>query len=196
VPEGVDDEAAVFCEPLAACFEVLEQRPDLAGGDVLVVGDGRLGLLQAQVLSAAGARAAVLGRHPRKLAILEGLGIAAALHPEELSPPDGGKWPAVIDATGSREGFERALFLTAARGTLVLKSTIAAPSPIQLAPVVIDEISVIGSRCGPFPPALSALAGQSVRTAPLLDGCLPLEDGLQALEKARKKGTLKVLIRP
>ncbi|MFP6870832.1 MAG: alcohol dehydrogenase catalytic domain-containing protein [Nitrospinota bacterium] len=78
VPEGVDDEAAVFCEPLTACFEVLEQRPDLAGGDVLVVGDGRLGLLQAQVLSAAGARAAVLGRHPRKLAILEGLGIAAA----------------------------------------------------------------------------------------------------------------------
>ena len=194
VPEGVDDERAVFCEPVAACFEVLEQRPGIAGGPVLVLGDGRLGLLQAQVLRSAGAGVTVLGRHPRKLAILEGLGIEAATDPGELEPPENGGWPAVVEATGSREGFELALSLTAPRGTLVLKSTVAAPSAVQLAPLVINEISVLGSRCGPFAPALAALAGGGFRTAPMVDARFPLAEAAKALERARKKGTLKVMI--
>ncbi len=134
IPEGVGDEAAVFTEPIAACYEPLEQLPELARGPVLVLGDGRLGLLQAQVLRAAGAEVALLGRHPRKMALLEGLGIQASADPAQLRPPGGGKWPATIEATGTAEGFALALSLTAPRGKLILKSTIAAPSAIHLAP--------------------------------------------------------------
>ncbi|MEE9257138.1 MAG: alcohol dehydrogenase catalytic domain-containing protein [bacterium] len=196
IPEGVGDEAAVFTEPIAACYEPLEQLPELARGPVLVLGDGRLGLLQAQVLRAAGAEVALLGRHPRKMALLEGLGIPASADPAELRPPGGGKWPATIEATGSAEGFALALSLTAPRGKLILKSTLAAPSAIHLAPLVIDEISVVGSRCGPFLPALGALAAGSIRTREMVDARYPLSEGLLALERAQKKGTLKILIAP
>lgn len=196
VPEGVEDEAAVFCEPAAACFEVLEQRPDLARERVLVVGDGRLGLLQAQVLRAAGAEVALLGRHPRKMALLDGLGVATTTDPREARPPRGGKWPAVVEATGSAEGFGLALSLVAPRGTLVLKSTVAEATSLRFAPLVVDEVTVVGSRCGPFPPALEALAAGRLRTAPMIDGRFPLRGGLRALEKAAERGTLKVLLAP
>jgi threonine dehydrogenase-like Zn-dependent dehydrogenase len=116
IPEGVGDEAAVFAEPIAACYEPLEQLPELARGPVLVLGDGRLGLLQAQVLRAAGAEFALLGRHPRKMALLQGLGIPASADPAQLRPPGGGKWLATVEATGSPEGFGLALSLTAPPG--------------------------------------------------------------------------------
>ncbi len=196
VPRGVADEAAVFCEPLAACFEALEQRPELSRGPVLVVGDGRLGLLQAQVLRAAGADVALLGRHPRKMALLDGLGIAAMTDPREARSARGGKWPAVVDATGSAEGFGLALSLVRPRGVLVLKSTAGGARPMNLAPLVVDEVTVLGSRCGPFPPALAALAEGRIRTAPLIDARFPLRAGIQALEKAGEKGVLKILLAP
>jgi threonine dehydrogenase-like Zn-dependent dehydrogenase len=194
VPEGVTDEAAVFCEPLAACFEPLEQRPALAHGRVLVLGDGRLGLLQAQVLRHAGAEVAVLGRHPAKLGLLEGLGIACFASPAEAAAA--GRWPAVVEATGSAEGFGLALSLIAPRGLLILKSTVAGASALNLAPAVIDEIEVLGSRCGPFAPALAALASGRIRTAPMIHARFPLAEGLGALERAAEKGTLKVLLAP
>jgi len=196
VPGGLADEAAVFCEPVAACFEVLEQRPDLAEGGVLVLGDGRLGLLQAQVLRGAGAEVCVLGRHPRKLAVLDGLGIRTATEPGEARPPRREGWPAVVEATGSAAGFALALSLLAPRGTLVLKTTVAGEVPLGLAPVVVDEITVVGSRCGPFPPALGALAAGRLRTAPLIDARFALADGVQAIEKSAEKGILKVLVAP
>ncbi|MEK6710959.1 MAG: alcohol dehydrogenase catalytic domain-containing protein [Nitrospinota bacterium] len=194
VPEGVPDEAAVFCEPLAACFEPLEQRPGLARGRVLVVGDGRLGLLQAQVFRQAGAEAAVLGRHPAKLALLDGQDIARFTDPAGAGR--GGRWPVVVEATGSAQGFCLALSLTAPRGVLVLKSTVAGAAELNLAPVVIDEIEVVGSRCGPFAPALAALASGRVRTAGMIHARYPLARGLEALARAGERGTLKVLLEP
>lgn len=196
VPDCVDDEAAVFTEPIAACFEVLEQCPEFADGYVLVIGDGRLGLLQAQVLKTAGASVTVLGRYSRKLAIMEGMGITTVIDPGDLLPPSNEGWPAVVEATGSKDGFEMALSLTAPRGSLILKSTVTEPSKIHLAPLVINEISVIGSRCGSFPPALKALAESAFRTTPMIDARFSLSEGVQALERAQKKGTLKVIISP
>ena len=194
VPGGVPDESAVFCEPLAACFEPLEQRPGLARGRVLVLGDGRLGLLQAQVLREAGAEVAVLGRHPGKLTLLGGLGIPVFTDPAEAAR--GGRWPAVVEATGSAGGFGLALSLAAPRGLLILKSTVAGAAPLNLAPAVIDEIEVLGSRCGPFPPALAALASGRIRTAPLVHARFPLARGIEALARAGERGTLKVLLAP
>lgn len=194
VPAGAADEAAVFCEPLAACFEPLAQRPELARSRVLVIGDGRLGLLQAQVLRRAGAEVAVLGRHPAKLSLLEGLGIARFTAPAEAGAE--GRWPAVVEVTGTAGGFGLALSLTAPRGLLVLKSTVAAREPLDLAPAVIDEIEILGSRCGPFPPALEALALGAVRTAPMIHARFPLAEGLEALRRAGERGTLKVLLAP
>lgn len=196
VPEGVDDEAAVFCEPIAACFEVLEQRPELAGQPILVVGDGRLGILQAQVLRAAGSEVTVLGRHSRKLGILDGLGIRTSTDPEEVRSFRKEKWPAVVEATGSAEGFELALSLVAPRGVMVLKSTVAGPATVHFAPLVIDEITVIGSRCGPFLPALEALERGQIRTFPMIDARFPLSEAPRALERAGTTGTLKVLVAP
>ncbi|MBT3351015.1 MAG: alcohol dehydrogenase catalytic domain-containing protein [Nitrospinaceae bacterium] len=196
VPDHIDDEVAVFTEPIAACFEVLEQCPELSGGHVLVMGDGRLGLLQAQVLKAAGASVTILGRHSRKLAILEGVGITTVTESSNLLAPSNEGWPAVVEATGSKDGFEMALSLLAPRGSLILKSTVAEPSMVHLAPLVINEISVIGSRCGPFPPALKALSESMFRIAPMIDARFSLSEGVQALERAQKKGTLKVIISP
>lgn len=195
VPNEVVDEAAVFCEPLAACFEVLEQRADLIGKSALILGDGRLGLLQAQVLRASGAEVVVLGKYPRKLALLDGLGIQTSTDLKEICSISE-KWPVVVEATGTAEGFELGLTLTAPQGTMVLKSTVAAASMVHLAPLVIDEITVLGSRCGVFPPALEALAKGHIRVFPLIDERFKLSEANQALERAGKKGTLKVLIAP
>ncbi len=196
VPDEVADEAAVFCEPLAACYEVLEQRSDLARGPVLVVGDGRLGLLQALVLRTAGAEVTLLGRHPRKLALLDGLDIRTSTGAEEVRSIQREGWPAVVEATGSAGGFELALSLIAPRGVMVLKSTVAEPATVDFAPLVIDEITVVGSRCGPFPVALEALAKGRIRTIPMIDARFPLSEALRAIERAGSRGTLKVIVAP
>jgi threonine dehydrogenase-like Zn-dependent dehydrogenase len=190
VPDTVPDERAVFVEPLAAACEVLEQVAVREGGRALVLGDGKLGLLVAQVLHGAGARVLALGRHPEKLAILAGRGIETALESGFSGVPA----PLVVEATGSLAGFRRAVALTEPRGTLVLKSTVAAREPVDLAPLVIHEITVVGSRCGPFPPALAALEAQRVEVDALVAERLPLARGLAALERAARPGARKVLI--
>jgi len=190
VPEGVPDERAVFSEPLAAAFELLEQVDVPPGTRCLVLGDGKLGLLVAQVLAAAGAEVTALGRHSAKLAILARRGIATAAADAFRGPPA----PLVVEASGSHAGFRRAVELTAPRGTLVLKSTLASSEPLDLAPLVIHEIRVVGSRCGPFPPALRALEQGTVEVDALVCERVPLARAAEALELAAAPGALKVLI--
>jgi threonine dehydrogenase-like Zn-dependent dehydrogenase len=190
VPEGLEDEVCVFTEPLAAAFEILEQVKVEPGLDCAVLGDGKLGLLVAQVLQEAGARVLAVGHHPGKLAILARRGIETVLTDDwNLAPTS-----LVVEATGSAEGFARALAATRPRGTLVLKSTLADRSHVDLAPLVIDEIRVVGSRCGPFPPALRALETGSIDVRPLISDRVSLADAEQGLRRAAEPGVLKVLI--
>jgi threonine dehydrogenase-like Zn-dependent dehydrogenase len=192
VPDAISDEAAVFCEPLAAAFEIVEQVRVEPGVRCTVLGDGKLGLLAAQVLSLAGARVLAVGRHPEKLAILRVRGIEA-VHERDWR---GKRAPLVVEATGSAQGFERAVAATLPRGTLVLKSTLAERPAVDLAPLVIHEISVVGSRCGPFPPALRALELGSVDVLPLVCERVPLAAADDALRRAAQPGALKVLVEP
>lgn len=190
VPDGVPDELAVFTEPLAAAFEILEQVHVEPGRDCVVFGDGKLGLLVAQVLHQAGARVLAVGRHPEKLRILEKRDIETCLASEWR----GDLASLVVEATGSAGGFEQAVAATRPRGTLVLKSTVAEAPATNLAPLVIDEITVVGSRCGPFPPALRALETGSVDVRSLVTERVPLARADEALRRAAEPGVLKVLI--
>ena len=190
VPDAVPDEAAVFTEPLAAAFEILEQVTVQPGEACTVLGDGKLGLLVAQVLHQAGARVLAVGAHPEKLAILRRCGIATTLRDDwshELAE-------IVVEATGSAAGFAMALSATRPRGRLVLKSTVAASGAVDLAPVVINEITVVGSRCGPFAPALRALRQGTVDVRSLISARFPLADGIRALHHAAERGVVKVLL--
>jgi threonine dehydrogenase-like Zn-dependent dehydrogenase len=190
VPETVPEEAAVFTEPLAAAFEILEQVQVRSDDRCLVLGDGKLGLLVAQVLGQAGARVLAVGHHPEKLAILEARGIETAL----ADSWRGGAADLVVEATGTADGFRRAVEATRPRGTLVLKSTLAESPAIDLAPLVINEIRVVGSRCGPFPPALEALARDRVEVRDLISDRFPLERADGALRRAAEPDALKILI--
>jgi len=192
VPDAVPDELAVFTEPLAAAFEILQQVHIEPGRDCIVLGDGKLGLLAAQVLHGAGARVLAVGKHPEKLAILAKRDIETVL----LADWRGELASLVVEATGTVAGFERAVETTAPRGTLVLKSTVSESSLMNLASLVIDEITVVGSRCGPFPPALRALETGAVDVRSLISDRLPLERGLEALERARGRQALKILLEP
>ena len=191
VPDGLSDEEAVFVEPLAACFEILEQVKIRPEERVLVLGDGKLGLLAAQVLAGATQNLALVGRHEEKLKIVRSLGITAFL-PDEAPPQ---KADIVVDCTGSPDGFNAAVGMVKPRGTLVLKSTSAASQELNLASVVVDEITIVGSRCGPFPKALEALARRKVQVLPLITARYDLSQGIQAFEHARGKGRLKVLLK-
>lgn len=190
VPDAVSDLQAVFCEPLAAAFEICEQLPIEEGIDCLVLGDGKLGLLTAQVLQCAGARVRVVGHHPAKLALLEGRGIETCLEADWRPEPTS----LVVEATGNAQAFQRAVAATRPRGTLVLKSTIAEHPEVDLAPLVIHEIQLLGSRCGPFAPALRALAEGSVEVASLVAERFPLERADEALCAAAAQGALKMLV--
>jgi threonine dehydrogenase-like Zn-dependent dehydrogenase len=190
VPDAIPDELAVFAEPLAAAFEILEQVEVEPGADCIVLGDGKLGLLAAQVLQGAGANVLAVGRHPEKLAVLRRRGINTSL----ASDAPLGPAPLVVEATGSPDGFARAVAAVKPRGTLVLKSTCAEQPTVDLAPLVIHELHVIGSRCGPFPPALRALETGAVDVRSLIHARFPLARGDQALRMAAQPGVLKVLI--
>ncbi len=189
VPDGVADDVAVFTEPLSAAFEILEQIEIEDGQDCVVLGDGKLGLLVAQVLQNAGARVVAVGRHPSKLAVLERRDIET-VHAADWSPTP---TSLVVEATGTAEGFALAVAATRPRGTLVLKSTVAGHTNVDLAPLVINEIAVVGSRCGPFAPALGALAENALDVRSLVSDRVPLGD---ALRRASEPGTLKVLVEP
>ncbi|WP_437520957.1 alcohol dehydrogenase catalytic domain-containing protein [Sorangium sp. So ce726] len=206
VAGGVDDEEAVFAEPLAAAFAILEQVRVSPGTSALVFGDGKLGLLIAQVLHQAGARVLAVGKHEEKLALLRAQGIATELvRPEPAGQADAGASPPpgvwagdpaelVVEATGTAEGFVRAVRATRPRGTLVLKSTVAGLSSVHLAELVINEITVVGSRCGLFEPALRALEARTVDVRSLVSARLPLERAAEALAAAAAPGALKVLV--
>jgi threonine dehydrogenase-like Zn-dependent dehydrogenase len=191
VPDAVPDEAAVFTEPLAAAFSVLEQVTVGDGDDVVVLGDGKLGLLCAQVLAGTGASVTLVGKHADNLAIVAGRGIDTCLL-EKWAPA--GAADCVVEATGSAAGLAQAAAAVRPRGTLVLKSTVAEEHRLSLAPLVINEITVVGSRCGLFPPALQALTDQTVEVTPLIDATFPLARGVDALSHAARPGIRKVLI--
>ncbi|MBI5115131.1 alcohol dehydrogenase catalytic domain-containing protein [Candidatus Poribacteria bacterium] len=192
VPENLPDDAAVFCEPVAAAFEILAQVPIESGQTTVVLGDGKLGLLVAQVLRTTGADVLLIGRHPDKLRLAEGWFIRTV--------PSEDSWKAkqvdvVVDCTGSTEGFALALDLVRPRGVIVVKTTVADRFFINLAPLVINEITVVGSRCGPFEPALKSLSDGSVKVAEMVTGIFPMEQALEAFEVASRAGSLKVIIR-
>ncbi len=193
VPDAVPDEAAVFVEPLAAALEILEQVAIRPTDRVLVLGDGKLGQLVARVLATTGCDLTVVGHHADKRALLAAAGIATRAEP----PP--GRADVVVDCTGRAAGFAEAMGLVRPRGTLLLKSTVATrpgDPPLNLAPLVIDEITVVGSRCGPFAPALRALAEGRVAVQPLITEEYALADAVAAFQRAAAPGALKVLIRP
>jgi threonine dehydrogenase-like Zn-dependent dehydrogenase len=191
VPDSISDEDAVFTEPLAAAFEILTQLQINPGDEILVLGDGKLGNLCAQVLRLTGAKVTAVGKHADKLAAIKRAGVRTV----QLQDWQPRFFDIVVEATGSPSGLELALSAVRPRGTLVLKSTIAGKHEISLAPIVIHEINVIGSRCGPFPDALDALAAKRVAVAPLIEAIYSLKDGLAAVERANRSGAKKILLR-
>jgi threonine dehydrogenase-like Zn-dependent dehydrogenase len=193
VPESVTDEEALFAEPLAAAFRVIEQVNVLAG-EVLVLGDGKLGILIAQVIGFLKGNVTLCGKHPEKLKLVEDRNVAPIL----VDDLEKGKlYPVVVDATGNRDGLSLALSHTKAKGTIIVKTTVAGNSkpaePADFNRVVIDEITVKGSRCGPFEHALTLLGEKAIPVTRLIQETLPLEKGVEAFETASKPGALKVV---
>jgi threonine dehydrogenase-like Zn-dependent dehydrogenase len=186
VPDGVPDAAAVFTEPLAAAFEILDQVGTVTGARAAVLGAGKLGLLVAQVLKRAGADVVVGARHPAQRARAERIGLASG------DPTPGADL--VVDATGAADGLRQALALVRPRGTVVLKTTVASEHRLDLAPAVINEVAIVGSRCGRFPPALDALAGGGIAVEPLIDAVVPLDDSLAGFERAAARGAMKIVL--
>ncbi|MDP3277366.1 MAG: alcohol dehydrogenase catalytic domain-containing protein [Deltaproteobacteria bacterium] len=195
VPDSVTDEEAVFAEPLAAALHVVDAISGHTPQSALVVGDGKLGLLCALALRASGIATLVVGRHAHKLAI------AAAAHCEtalerDIQDPLALRADLVVEATGNPQGLALALSLTAPRGVLVLKTTVHTPAAIDLNRLVIDEITLTGSRCGDLAQAIASMARKAIDPRPLIAARYPLSDALEALAHAGRKGTLKVLVAP
>lgn len=190
VPDAVPDEVAVFTEPLAAALEIQQQVHIQPGMKVLVVGAGRLGLLIAQTLRLTGCDLAVVVRREAQAELLAGWGIPSVA--EKFIPA--GSADLVVEATGSPAGFALSREAVRPAGTLVLKSTFAGDVNLNLSALVVDEITLVGSRCGPFEPALRFLAAGLVDTNALVHGRYPLAEGLTAFEKAAERGVLKVLV--
>jgi threonine dehydrogenase-like Zn-dependent dehydrogenase len=197
VPDNVSDEEAVFVEPLAANFEILEQVHLKPTASIVILGDGKMGQLAAQVLALSGCEVLMVGKHEEKLALVEKRGVRTYLFDDaqSFSLENGRRVDMVVECTGSAQGLELAMQLVRPRGTIILKSTVAAQSTIHLAPIVIDEIRIQGSRCGPFAPALRALSQQLVDVRPLISARYTLDEGLAAFAHAEQKGVLKVLVR-
>ncbi len=196
VPDNVSDEEAVFVEPLAANFEILEQVHIQPTESVLVLGDGKMGQLAAQVLALSGCSITMVGKYEEKLAVAEKYGVATHLLKdiEQFVAAGERRIDHVVECTGSAQGIELALRLVRPRGTLHLKSTVADKTTLNLASIVVDEIRVQGSRCGPFVPALRALSQKRVEVRPLISASYTLDEALTAFEHAEQKGVLKVLV--
>lgn len=192
VPAGIRDEAAVFVEPLAAACGVLERCPMAPGTRVAVIGDGKLGLLCAKVLRAEGLAPLLVGKHASKLAIARAADIETSSIDDARSR--GRAFDVVVEASGGASGFELALDLLRPQGTLVLKSTFHGATPIDAARVVVEEINVIGSRCGRFAPALELLARDAIDLTSLVSEVLSIDRAEHALARAAAPGVLKVLL--
>jgi threonine dehydrogenase-like Zn-dependent dehydrogenase len=188
VPRSITDEEAVFVEPLAAALEVAEQVRVTSADRVLVIGDGKLGQLVAQTLQHKGCDLHVVGRHRRKRQLLESRGIRTGA-PETIRA---GEAEIVVECTGNPAGFDLARKAVRPRGTIVLKSTYAGDTRVNFSSLVVDEITLVGSRCGPFAPALDLLARHAVDVRPLIDASYPLSDALTAFEHAARPGVMKV----
>src|SRR5580692_2883254 len=188
VPRGIPTEHAVFVEPLAAACEILDQVRIPTGARVAVLGDGKLGLLVGQVLKAHGAEVHQYGRHKEKLRIAAQAGIDARVA-RKLPKAEYG-W--VVDETGSSEGLRQAVQMTKPRGTVVMKSTVHGSVAIDSAPVIVNEITLVGSRCGRFEPALRLLRTKQVNVESLISEILPLKDAPLAFRRAAAPGVLKV----
>ncbi len=192
VPENVSDNEAVFAEPLAAACGISEQVGITTETRVAVIGDGKLGLLCAMALGQRTKNIILVGKHPSKLAI------AGSADIEGILADDAGKlvrtFDVVVEASGSESGFETALGLIKPLGKIVLKSTFHGTPTWQASRVVVDEITIVGSRCGRFAPALELLANGTVNVAALISEEFPLDEGVKAIRRASEKGVLKVLL--
>lgn len=191
VAEELSDECAVFVEPLAAAFEISEQLQIEPDQEILILGDGKLGQLIARVLRLTGAEITVTGKHTEKLQKLAKYGIKTNQNNNSILK----SYPVVIEATGSAAGLQQALRHVAPRGTVILKSTTADRFQIDLAPLVINEVMLLGSRCGPFAPALRALQNELVAVEDLITGIYDITDFQEAFALAQQPGSLKVLIK-
>ncbi|MFZ1889018.1 MAG: alcohol dehydrogenase catalytic domain-containing protein [Candidatus Binataceae bacterium] len=191
IPDSIPDELAVFVEPLAAAYEIFEQIHLARDRSVAVLGDGRLGATVALALRAEGYLPVVLGRHREKLDRLAQLGLKTRPESEVT-----GKFEVVVDCTGKSAGFARAIELVVPRGTIILKSTAAAGAELNLAPIVINEINVLGSRCGRFVPAIAAMEAGRIDLRPLIDAEFPLDEWRSAFSAAENSSAFKILLRP
>jgi threonine dehydrogenase-like Zn-dependent dehydrogenase len=190
VPEELPDEDAVFAEPLSAALEILEQYNFSEIKDAAVIGDGKLGLLIAMCLSSQGINVSLIGHHPEKYSRLNN----SQIH--FFTSPPKQKFPLVIEATGNPAGFNDALMMTQAKGCLVLKSTYTDSFEFNPAVLVVNEITLLGSRCGPMDKAVALMDSHLISPRCLIDETFSLKNGLQAIEEASKKGVLKVLVKP
>ena len=187
LPDTLSTERAVFVEPLAAACEILDQVALPCGAEVAVLGDGKLGLLIALVLNAHGYRVRQFGRHREKLEIARRQGVDTA--------PAAGQFEWVVDATGSAQGLREAVGMTRPRGTIILKSTVHGLVGVDTAPVIVNEITLVGSRCGRFEPALDLLTRGLIPVEQMIAETVPLADAPRAFALAARKGVLKVLLR-
>jgi alcohol dehydrogenase len=188
---GIPLERAVFIEPLAAACEILDQVSIPPGETVAVLGDGKLGLLVAMVLNAHGAKVHLFGRHPEKLRIAAATGVATELAGGKL-PTAGYGW--VVEATGNPQGLRTAAAMARPRGIVILKSTVHGTAEIDTAAIVVDEITLIGSRCGRFEAALPLLGDKRIRLEEMIADRFPLQGAPKAFERAAQPGVLKVLV--
>lgn len=191
VPDTVSDDAATFTEPLAAALEIQEQISLTPESRVLVIGDGKLGQLVAQTLALTGCNLLVVGRHRDKLANLEHRGIKTGF--ADLIETK--SFDVAVECTGNQDGFALALQGLRPRGILVLKSTYAGDLKFNASAIVVNEITVVGSRCGPFAKALDLLVNDRVDVSYLIDTSYRLEQGLAAFDRAQQRGVLKVILK-
>jgi len=192
VPRQVPDEHAVFTEPIAAACEILDQTRIGKGSDVAVLGDGKLGLLVAQVLACHGARVRLYGHHPEKLRIAARAGCETTASGK--LPPS--RFDFTVEATGTADGLGSAISMTRPRGTVIMKTTVHEPVLLNTAQAVVNEITLVGSRCGRFEPALRLLSSKRLRLDEMITAQYALEQAPEAFARAQEKGALKVLIRP
>jgi threonine dehydrogenase-like Zn-dependent dehydrogenase len=191
VPDQVSDESAVFTEPLAAALRIRDQLIISPTADIAVIGPGRLGLLVGQVLALSGTPVTMIGRSAESLILPVSMGLKSGL----LDEFEENSFDIVVEATGNENGFAHALRLIRPLGTLVLKSTYDGKAAVDLSKIVVDEITVVGSRCGPFSPALRLLEQGAIEVRPFIDAQYPLSDGIAALRHAAEPGVRKILIK-
>lgn len=191
VPDSIPAEIAVFTEPVAAACEILDQVQIPCSSPVAVLGDGKLGLLVAQVLQANGYRVHQFGRHPEKLRIAAQTGVTTEIRGENLPEAE---YQYVVDATGSQAGLHAAIRMVEPRGTIIMKSTVHGEIPLNAAPVIVNEITLVGSRCGRFEPALELLRLGAIDVTSMISERMMLADAPRAFDRAAQRGVMKVLL--